>query len=329
MTAKTSKKPKPNTSAKTPPPPDMRRRWFLWVCGGAILGGLGDKLTEAVSSLIIEGGKGVFEKVGREVQAAFNGPIPSDLARILLPHSRSLKCEIGDIHPKVIGAHPDNLFTGAAILQALGLSTTEGKTLANRQGTILAIGSPTSDSIAREIFGIGESSSWPLPNPWSLPFLYDHHDTTQPELVRWLSGSEHRSRRRGLLDASKAHSQLVKIDASDNRQLDDYLLVTVLPNYHDENSALSKGKIWHIGGVHGCGTRAFLNIFQDATSANEFAEKVNSTDYFQALFYVPEIKHDDSVRESYPVGVPQMLEFRELDSQSYLSKAVLQARGAI
>lgn len=270
---------------------------------------------------MIKGGEGFFDEFAKRVKVAVHGPIPREVSEVLFPHLSTWKCEIGDIHPGVVGAHPDNWYTGEGILRVIGQKPVEGNTFLNWTGSLLAIGSPTSDAIARQIFGISNVSAWPPPNPFDLPVLYDHHDWSQPETLRWLGGKEHRSRRRGIRILTETHSRLVAIDPADNRQLDDYLLVTVLPNYYDESSARSGHRIWHIGGVHGPGTRAFLNIFLDKDLTYSFAERVSVTSFFQALFHVPKVEHNDGVKESYPAGVPQLLRFISLDRDALLSRA--------
>lgn len=275
-------------------------RAFAFVVAGAFAAGI-SKTGEAVVQATPE----IIAVIEQTVAHAAAGPILPEQARKLFPNGQYLKVDVGTDHPNWPGRHPDNVYTAGAIYTALGFHEPSGHdTVANFEGTILVVGSPTSDNFARQVFGFGEASTWPPPNPWNLPILYDHHDQSQPMVRRWLGGKEHRSRRKGIIVAGESETKLVRIGPN-NIQLEDYLLVTVLPNFLDWNSARSNVKIWVIGGAHGIGTRAFTKIFQDPSLTGDFLNRVTGkgADYFQALFKIPEISHDDSRRESLPMTV--------------------------
>lgn len=303
----------------------MTRRHFLWVFK-RLIG------AASVDALLSRRLMRLVETLSRPIQQYYRnslyGPIPPKFASEMFPRKSILKCEVGASHATVRGLHPDNLLTGKAIGDALQLQFDYGRTRADRSGTVLAIGSPTSDSLAREVFGFGDESPWPPPNPWELPITYDHHDTGQLDLVRWLASREHRSRRRGIYLTGSKKSMLVQSNPKDNLQLDDYLLVTVLPNYWDKSSALLKGKIWCIGGVHGMGTVAFTQIFSNKKMADDFIDLVKSSQYFQALYYVSEVLHDDNNRISLPRQLELMRLF-PLDEKKYFTRAIALAEKGV
>lgn len=92
MKAKAGKKLEPSASARKPQPPDVGRRWFMWILGGLTIGpAVGAKFGEAASSLVIEGGKSLLEEAARDWRTAIGRPIPLEFARILFPHPSALK----------------------------------------------------------------------------------------------------------------------------------------------------------------------------------------------------------------------------------------------
>jgi hypothetical protein len=296
-----------------------RRRFLITV--SAVSGAIGGAALREVTPDLVHAGRALAHLTYRKLRQRRHGLILPEYADVMFPQVTALKFDVGRDHPDVHGPHPDNLDTAREMCDSLGLPVPEGtEPLQDEKGTLIVVGSPTSDAAAREIFGFGAYSRRPPPNPWGLPIVYDHHWRDGVRIFRWLNGEKHRTQRRGICIGSEK-PRLVDCDPETGEQRNDYLLITVLPNYHHYESALADQRVWHIGGVHGAGTRAFARIFENKVLAEAFIDRISSALYFQALIKVGRVTHDHDRRISEPEDLDPTICFKPLDRETMLGRA--------
>jgi transcriptional regulator with XRE-family HTH domain len=294
------------------PPTDSGKRKFLGILGGVVLGAVGSQLGGLDLAL-------AYHSLEKNIQK-YRGRVGLEYVQHLFPMGG--KFDIGACHPDVLGTHPDNSF----VAMTLGASGSEnyfvGDTKSGLDGTIIAIGSPTASAIAQRTFGFSGNSSFPPPNPWDLPVTFAQGDDSNTIITRrWLNGVDHRSRQRGIWHRGEQYPTLISLKA-ENRQADDYLLITVLPNYFDKQSALSaSGRIWHIGGVHGIGTKAFIELFHNDHLIGNLVEYSRKSEFFQVLYHIEGVIHDDEDRVSKPTRVIEEHHW-PLDRSEYRDRAI-------
>lgn len=82
---------------------------------------------------------------------------------------------------------------------------------------------------------------------------------------------------------------IVPATGPDGFLVEDYLLISVLPNFFSKDSFARDEKIVVFGGVHGSGTKAISLLFRDRIALTELAKKVSVAPYWQALIKVARV----------------------------------------
>lgn len=227
------------------------------------------------------------------------------------------------VHPLYTGGvvHPDNqaalTATGADVLQ-----TTDGRddlvSVDPATRSLLLFGSPTSEGLSRIIFGyeamaeaeglIYTDTPFDLAYRWELS--PDRADSGV-ELGRFV-------RDRGLvkrppwgIKGLRTNTPDFVPTGQDNMLMDDYLLITRIPNFLSVEAALTNQFIVSFGGAHGTGTKAVGLLLKDRPLLARIAQELRSKQTresgrsempkaFQILLKVTRIDHKPRAQDSRP-----------------------------
>lgn len=193
---------------------------------------------------------------------------------------------VGNQHPNLPGVlHPDNRWTACnALTSLLGLREKDAEAsmeIRLTKGPKFGVGSPTSCPEFRWVFE--------QRNPLHLKVGYVAYPESQ-EVIRYVEGQEYASQRKGLAIGDRIRY----VEAEGGWQQTDYCLITVIPNFFNL-AGLQKEKLVLVGGPHGIGTRAFLQVFESPVLKTWFLKQIQAatSGFFQAWFTVREIRHDN------------------------------------
>jgi hypothetical protein len=266
----------------------------------------------------------VVDRVQDGMLHAMHGDVLDWRARLLFPTGREVSAHVEEYHSRLDPPHrmhPDNLDPAVRFLNGLGISFQEASDIDPVGTNVLAMGEPSSDFIARWIF---PHAAAPYQNPLRLPVTYAYfHDATKA--LRTVEGREYSSSLRGVNHPHRfADPRPVQLDR-EGYQIEDFLVISALPNFTSESSIDDGSRIVIAGGVHGLGTRAFPMVFSDdrVWRALEPLLDDHRSSYFQAVFHVPSVSHDGVTSEPTAIDFDPELDFYSLDDQVDEVKAAL------
>lgn len=88
-------------------------------------------------------------------------------------------------------------------------------------------------------------------------------------------------------------SRLVPQTGRDGLLLNDWLVVTVMPNFLTQEALQGGKRLINVAGLHGVGTRAIELAFRDRDLLIGLEQRLGSrSQYFQAVFEAAELRHD-------------------------------------
>ncbi len=190
---------------------------------------------------------------------------------------------------------PDNTnamkFLVSDVIRKAGSSITEYDGIKpDYTKNLLSVGSPTSDLFSRKFMGFmpdAEDDTYMMlcRCPVALPYIFklDRESVGKTTITRLVQDKQMEvSRPNWFIDDGK--EQYVPQHNDEGRLVDDYLLITSLPNYMHPNGDFENSRILNFGGTHGVATRAVRQIFSlESENYNigrgiwrEIGEKVNA-----------------------------------------------------
>lgn len=305
--------------------PTSRRRFLLALGSVAALTGAGvlGKFGGDAANGMTRSARWIYEETKEAAQRSLDR-VSGEYLDGLFPSGSVWN--IGSSHPNVPGTHPDNFSVANTLANGFSNNHVVDPTPFRPHGTVAVIGSPVSNQIARDTFGPVLPSDSPPPNPWNLPIVYTQGDGSNSQMAkRWVDGNKYQTVRGGYYHRDDRHPTLVEL-APDSRQANDYLIITVLPNYLDPSSVVTeRGRIWHIGGIHGPGTKAFIELFYNDELIGNLIERADRDDYFQALYRIETVEHDDKRRRVTPGRIVD-LQYEALDRRSTRERAIMMTK---
>ncbi len=255
------------------------------------------------------------------------GEIAPWRAKLLFPNSNGVAAHVEPFHHLLQGAprpHPDNLLPATQFLSGLGIRFEQAERIDPGSADLLAMGEPTSDRLAQWIF---PSAANPNQNPLGLPVTYAY--TNDERVVsRFVEGREYRSPLRGINHPQRFRNgpRLVDADLRNSQfQCDDYLVITALPNFFDSDVLSNGNRIVIAGGVHGIGTRAFPMLFseQHIWQKLEPLLEEHQDSYFQAVFHIEDVVHEDSVSRPGSIEFSPEVDFYSLKDRDEDLRAIV------
>ena len=216
--------------------------------------------------------------------------------------------------------HPDDVIAGAVLEKVGSLGITNLKIVDNffdlrdLEGTIVALGSPMSNFLSRAILAYQFVSSNPEDGIkrvehesfFELPFEYAM-DATQLRTAgamanRMIEGRVHTVPNWSVWSATEKNMLVPSVDHRGQLR-SDYLLVTVLPNIFSRKSYAAGDRVIILGGTHGVATKAVDLLFREAELLGHLRDKVKNSPYWQAVFKVDHVSHDQKRGRAAPFSL--------------------------
>lgn len=241
----------------------------------------------------------------------------------LMPGDSPILFHPGDDHPQVMGVHPDNAPTGrlfGIIRQSMHDVMMPGRA-ARHQGHIICIGSGVSNPLTRDIFGDERVPGHPSLNRLGLPVTYAYYGDTQ-RYMRYVGGRPQHGKVAGLILPGSREPVYVRVDKN-GLLANDYLVITVMPNFLDPVALRRGDRLVIVGGVHGIGTQAFSNLFTSPNLWKRIGVFVRTHGCFQIVVEVVGVAH--SKENGRLRSVPMQLKLAknglyELDAGAIMDK---------
>lgn len=212
--------------------------------------------------------------------------------------------------------HPDDK-KAASTLERIGLSGVENLEIVNNlffpeniQGNIVALGSPATNALTTGIMQYRPFLKKPEhgffrenKTFFDLPFEYYMNGK---QLLK-----DNRIYKRRVLHDLKVgpnwgiynniDNQLIIPKTSESGiLLNDYLLVTVLPNIYELKGVDTDSKIIIFGGAHGTGTKAIELLLSNNKILKKLVRQTKNIRYWQALIEIDSISYDPQTHEATP-----------------------------
>ena len=151
--------------------------------------------------------------------------------------------------------------------------------------SILLFGSLTSSEETAQIFRED--------NPLGLQVLYHNTDHDTAMLPRFVGEQRYTAPRRRLKLPSTFDSMgYAPAALSANGWIaEDYLVLTVIPNYWNTEAYYAGERIFIVGGLHGTATEAFPRILADSEIIKALLDRSSDRLFFQAVIPVTDIEH--------------------------------------
>lgn len=242
------------------------------------------------------------------------GELESARELLGLAEPGSFSYRVGDHHPiyNVGDPHPDDRAAFAAVLGSVvspsllaGDVGFQDRIPCRLDDGLVLIGSPEVEPVARLAFGYRDAGEFGMQydgDTIDLPFRWEEDErVVQASYARFVAG-------RGLVTrpnwpivdntGDAPRHRYPQLDR-DNLSLNDWLVVTRLPNITSRHALQSGRSLVSIAGSHGTATRAIELLLRDSGALRALARAVPpGVDGFQALVGVGDIVHDPE-RGSY------------------------------
>lgn len=210
--------------------------------------------------------------------------------------------------------HPDDV-SAAKTLEKIGLSGIDNIEYINGffspedfQGNFISLGSPNSNFLTRSVLGykyinekVPELGLEKKDLFFDLPFEY----ILDSEYLLSQGATYKRKIKNKILVGTNWAIRdningvvIVPETLKDGRLKNDYLLITVLPNYLSKNENISMNKIIIFGGAHGTGTMAIELLFRDKEKLEIIKNRTKRIDYFQVLIKIKSVIYNSDFKHS-------------------------------